>query len=109
MQGTQIRSGLKFSGTSHLPASALTRPTLDPTCAQNMVEWMGSVFGPHRARLWNEIVASKPRSRAEEAAIAQAVFYVVRPEMDRQTIAALRRRAQVTLASHLASHLTSHL
>ena len=58
---------------------------------QDMVDWMVGVFSPHKAQLhWNEIVASKPTSRAEEAAIAQAVFYITTPQMDSKTIALLK-------------------
>jgi len=43
--------------------------------------------------MWNEVVATKPRTHAEEIAITQALFFIVYPEMDPKTVAFLKTAA----------------
>ena len=48
-----------------------------------MIDAMLAWFAPNKdLMLWNEVIASKPKTLADEVAITQAVFYITTPEMN---------------------------
>ena len=49
--------------------------------------------------IWNEVVATKPKSHAQEEAYTRALFYLSAPGMDAATLAFLKRAAQRNAAT----------
>ena len=49
--------------------------------------------------IWNEVVATKPKSHAQEEAYTRALFYLSAPGMDAATLAFLKRAAQRNAAA----------
>ena len=79
-------------------------------------DWDDAGCGPVRVDAnfgSNAIVASKPTSRAEEAAMAQAIFYVTTPETGSRMIALLkflaRRNAEMCGASRCCDSMSPSL
>ena len=62
---------------------------------QSMVDAMNSWFSsPDGKLLWNELVAPKPASLAEEVGLVRAVFYMVTPSMNATVKAKLQEDAR---------------
>ena len=53
---------------------------------------------PGQTLLWNELIAAQTSSLAEEAALAQALFYMVTPQTSASTRARLREDARKNVA-----------